>query len=70
MPLTLRIPLKFLEVERFLLSSRCLSHRQFLTVICDGSRAISRIALPGGRMLEGGAKWYGQGARIAGLRYH
>ena len=52
-----------------LLSSR-LSHRQSLTVICDGRRAISRIALPGGRMLEGDAKWYGQGAKIAALRYH
>ena len=52
------------------LLSSCLSHRQSLRVICDGSRGISRIASPGGRMLEGGAKWYGQGARIAALRYH
>lgn len=35
--------------------SPCLSHRQSLTVICDGRRAISRIARPGRVMLEGGA---------------
>jgi chemotaxis signal transduction protein len=40
------------------LLSPCLSHRQSLTVIREGRRTISRIARPGGAMLEGGAKRY------------
>jgi transposase len=34
--------------------SLCLIHRQSLMLICAGRRAISRIAPPGKRMLEGG----------------
>ena len=43
--------------------SRCLSHRQSFALFCDGRRAISRIARPGGVMREGGAMLCGRADR-------